>query len=86
MATRRAECLLPPRPTPIHELSMTSMVGYFSIGQLSYLPGYAPSQLLRTCSLAESKKLEEVLNFITTTKNISVINILLVLNPKHNSY
>jgi len=30
--------------------------------------------------------LEEVLDFIGTTENISVISILLLLNPKHSSY
>jgi len=29
---------------------------------------------------------KKVLDFIATTKNITVINILLVLNPKHSSY
>jgi len=53
---------------------------------LCSLPGYAPSQLLYTCSLAEYEKLEKVLDFIATIENISVINILLILNPKHNSY
>jgi len=43
-------------------------------------------QLLHTCSLAEYEKLEKVLDFIATTENISVINILLMLNPKHCSY
>jgi len=64
---------------------MMSMVWSISIGQLGYLSGYAPSQLLHTCSLAKYEQLEKVLDFITTTKNISVINILLVLNPKHSS-
>jgi len=53
---------------------------------LGYLSGSAPSQLPHTCSLAEYEKLEEVLDFIATTENISVINILLLLNPKHSSY
>jgi len=30
--------------------------------------------------------LEKVLDFLATTENVSVINILLVLNPKHSSY
>jgi len=30
--------------------------------------------------------LEKVLDFIAITENISVINILLILNPKHSSY
>jgi len=65
---------------------MTSMVWNISIGQLGSLPGYAPSQLLHACSLAQYEKLQKVLDFIATTENISVINILLVLNPKHSSY
>jgi len=56
-----------------------------SIGQLGSLSGCAPSQLLHTCSLAEREEVEKVLDFLATTKNISVINILLVLNPKHSS-
>jgi len=51
------------------------------------LPGRAPSQLLHTRSPAEQGRLKkEVLDFLATTKNISVINILLVPNPKHSSY
>jgi len=57
-----------------------------STGQLGWLPDCAPSQLLHTCSLAEYRRLEKVLGFIATTENISVINILLVLNAKHSSY
>jgi len=37
-------------------------------------------------SMAEYEKLEKVLDFIATTKNISIINILLVLNSKHSIY
>jgi len=53
---------------------------------LGYLPGCAPSQLLHTCSLAEHGRLEKVLDFPATTANISVINILPVLNAKHSCY
>jgi len=38
------------------------------------------------CSSAEYEKLDEVLDFIATTENVSVINILLILNQKHSSY
>jgi len=62
------------------------MVWNISIGQVGCLPGCAPSQLLHTCSLAEYGRLEKALDFIATTENISVINILLVPNPKHSSY
>jgi len=51
-----------------------------------WLPGLAPSQLLHTCSLAEQEKLKKVFDFLVTVENISVINILLSLNPKHSSY
>jgi len=44
-----------------------------------------PSQLLPTCSLAECEKPEKVLDFIGTTENISVINILLLPNPQLSS-
>jgi len=62
------------------------MLGSISIGQLGYLSGYAPSQLLHACSLAEPWETGKVLDFSATTENISVINILLVLKPKHSSY
>jgi len=68
------------------------MVWSTSIGQLR-LPVQipqatclAPSQLLHTCSLAEYGKLEKVLDFIATTKQTSVMNIILLLNLKHGSY
>jgi len=53
---------------------------------LGWLPGCAPSQLLHAYSLAEHGRLEKVLDFIATTESISVINVLLVLNPKHSNY
>jgi len=62
------------------------MVWNISISQLGCLSGCAPSQLLHICSLAEYEKLEKVIFFITTTENISAIDICLILNPKHNSY
>jgi len=52
---------------------------------LGSLSGCAPSQLLLTCPLAEHGRWEEVLYFLATTENISVLNILLVLNPKYSS-
>jgi len=38
---------------PIYKQSMTSVVWNISTGQLGYLSGHAPSQLLHSCSLAE---------------------------------
>jgi len=58
----------------------------FPLASLGWLPGSAPSQLLHTCSIAEHGRLEKVLDFLATTENISVINTLLLLNPKHSSY
>jgi len=75
-----------PRSTPTPKLSVASMVWNISIHQLDYLYGYVPSQLLHSCSSAEHEKLEEVLDFIATTENISVIIILLILNSTHGSY
>jgi len=83
---RRADKDSCPQPTRIHKLSRMSMVWNISIGKLGYLSGCAPSQLLHTCSLAEQAKLEKVLDFVAITKNVSVINILLILNPKHSSH
>jgi len=51
----------------------------------AWLSVCAPSQLLHACSLAEYEKLK-IFDFIAITKNISIINILLLLNPKHNGY
>jgi len=56
------------------------------LASLAYLSGCAPSQLLYTCSLAEYEELGKVLDFTATAENISVINILLILNAKHRSY
>jgi len=75
-----------PRPTPLYKLSMRSVVWNISIGQLGYMSCCAPPQLLHTCSFAEYDKLKKVFDFLATIENISVINILLVLNPKHSSY
>jgi len=52
----------------------------------AWLSVCAPSQLLHTCSSAEYEKGEKVLEFIATTKNVNVINIMLLLNPNHSSY
>jgi len=66
---------------------MMSMVWNISIGQpglaaqLCSLPVPAHLLISRTW---ETRK--QVLDFIATTENISVINILLLLNPKHSSY
>jgi len=56
------------------------------IGQLADLPGCAPFQVLHSSSLATYETLGKGLDFIATIENISVINILLILNPKHNRY
>ena len=82
--SQKASCPLTNPPIP--KLSMKSMVWDISIGQGGHLFGCALSQLLRTCSLGECEKLEKVPDFIATTENTSVINIPLVLNPKHSSY
>jgi len=55
------------------------------LASLGWLSGSAPSQLLHS-SLAQHEKLEKAFDLLATTKNISVINILLLLNPKHSSY
>ena len=55
-------------------------------GQPGSLPGCAPSQLLPICSPAEHGRLDKVLDVIARTENISVINILLLLNLTHSSY
>jgi len=75
-----------PPANPIHKLSMVSMVWNISMAQLGYPLGCAPSQLPHSCSSTEHGGLEKVLDIIATTENISVINILLVPNPKHSSH
>jgi len=75
-----------PAPWPTRLYQLTSMVRNIFIGHLGPADGNALSQLLHTCSLAEYGRLENVLNFIAATGNISIINILLVLNPKHRRY
>jgi len=84
---RKEKKIAAPQPTTVYKLSMKSMVWNISIGQLGLaVPGSSPSQLLHTSSLAEYGRQENVLDFLVTTENISVISILLVLNPKHSSY
>jgi len=61
-------------PTPIYKLSMMSVVWNIPLASLHLLPGCAPSQFLYTCSLAIHGKLEKVLDFLTTAKNISVLS------------
>jgi len=79
--SREASC---PRPTPIHKLSLMPMVWNIAIGQpglaawLYSLP--APARWLNV------RNWKKILDFIATAKSISVINILLVLNPKRSSY
>ena len=60
--------------------------GIFPLASLGWLPGCGPSQLLHICLLAKHGKLKKVLDFLATTKTISVINIILILNPKLSSY
>jgi len=81
---RRANSFLPPQPTLSYILSKTSVVWNIPIDQFGWLAVLPPGSCT-TCSLAEQKKLEKVLDFIVTTENISGISILLVLNPKHSS-
>jgi len=61
-----------PQPTPICKLSLVCILWNISTGQLGSLAGYAPSQHLHTCSLAENEKMKKVLDFLATTENISV--------------
>ena len=54
----------------------------FPLASWAWRAGYAPSHLLHTCSLAKHGRPEKILQFFATAKNISVVNILRVLNPK----
>ena len=76
-----------PCPTPIYKLRTTSVVWNILVGWLGlsawlcFLP--TPAHLLISWTWETGKK---VLDFLATTENTGVINILLVLNPKHNRY
>jgi len=65
---------------------MTFMLWNISISQLGVAAWLCSFQLLHTCSLTAHGRLEKVLDILATTENISVINILPVVNPKHSSY
>jgi len=65
---------------------MQSTVWNISIGQPGLAAWLCSLQLLHACSLAKHGKLEKVLDFLATTENTSVINTLLLPNPKHSSY
>jgi len=84
--TEMRKSFLPPSQPRFIDWAWHLWYGVFPLASLGWLFGYAPSQLLHTCSLAVYGRLEKVLDFLATTENISVINILLVLNPKHCSY
>jgi len=62
------------------------MVWKISVGQLGLSAWLCSLPASAHCSLAEYEKLEKVLDFLAITENITVINILLILNPKHRSY
>jgi len=61
------------------------MAWNISVGQLG-LAAWLCSLLHVSCSFAEYRRLEKVLDFLATTENIHVFNVFLVLNPKHSSY
>jgi len=65
---------------------MTSTVWNISIGQLGLAAWLRSLPAPAHPPLAEHEKLEKVPHFVATPKNISVTNILLVLNPKQSSY
>jgi len=65
---------------------MMSLVWNIPIAQPGLAAWLCSPQLLHTCPGAEHGRLEKVLNFLAMTKNVSVINTLLILNPKHSSY
>ena len=72
--------------TPIHKLSMMFKVWNISIGQVGlavWLCSLPASAQLLISWIWETGKSPW---FIATTENISVINIILLLNPKHSSY
>jgi len=73
---KRKRAILPSPPTLIYKLSRTSMVWNISTGQLGLAAWLCSLQVLHTRSLAEHGKLENVLDFLVTTENICVMNIL----------
>jgi len=60
-----------PRPAPIHELSVPSVVR--TIAGVGRLPGCASPQLLHACPSARRGELKKGLDFLATTKTISVL-------------
>ena len=84
---RQEKSRFPPPGRPPHiTWARCLQYGIFPLASLGHLSGSAPSQLPYICSVAEYGRLDKVLDFIATTKNISITNILLLLNPKHSSY
>jgi len=81
---RKAEGFLSPGQHPL--INWAWCYGIFASASLGYLSGYTPSQLLYAYSLAGHGSQEKLFEFSAKTDNISVINILLVLNPKHSTY
>jgi len=65
-----------PRPTPIYNLSMVSMIWNIPVGQLGLLAWLcslpAPAHLL----ISQAQKLKKVTDFLATTENISVLSTL----------
>jgi len=76
---------LPLSQPPTHKLSMTFMVWNISIGQLG-LSAWLGSCLAPAHHWLNTGDWKKVLDFLLTTKNISVINILLMVNPKYSTY
>jgi len=75
-----------PTPTPLHRLSMTFMVWNISIGRLGLAAWLCSLPALALLIIIWVRETGRSPSFSATTENISVINIFLLLNPKHSSY
>jgi len=80
---KRIASWLPPNSLSLTENDLYGTEYFHRVARLS---GYAPSQLPHTWLLAMYQKPEKALDFIATTKTVSIINIFLLLNLKHSSY
>jgi len=75
-----------PWPTPLYKHSMTSMLWIFPLASLAIHLALLPPSSCTPPHQPNTGNWKKVRDFLATTKTISIINILLILNSKHSSY
>ena len=82
---KKQRWFLSPSQPPFINSACHLWYGIFPLASWVQLSGCVPSH---SCTPAHwlNMGLEDILEIPATTKNISIINVLLVLNPKHSSY